>query len=207
MRLWWVIRLALLVMLMQLVNRGFRSWCAIFRKARCHWDSFRAKGTVAFDAITMDVPVRTIGNKGHICLRGGMYGFRDAPMIGDGRILLQARERDARIEIGCKAAFSNNIAIIARCSIKIGDDFLCGHGVEIMDADFHDVDPVSRHKSVGRCAAVEIGNNVWLGARVVVLKGVRIGDHSVIAPGSVVTKDVPSRVIAGGIPAKVIRSI
>ena len=54
---------------------------------------------------------------------------------------------------------------------------------------------------------VIIGNNVWLGSNVKVLKGVSIGDNSIISAGSVVTKSVPENVIAGGIPAKVIKDI
>ena len=54
-------------------------------------------------------------------------------------------------------------------------------------------------------APVRIGNDVWIGAHAVVLKGVTIGDGAVIAAGAVVTKDVPAGVIAGGMPARVIR--
>lgn len=51
---------------------------------------------------------------------------------------------------------------------------------------------------------VIIGNNVWLGAHVVVLPGVTIGDGVIVAAGAVVTKDIPSNVVVGGVPAKVI---
>lgn len=134
-------------------------------------------------------------------------GYRLAMMKGDGRILLQAREPNAEIEIGDRAEFSNNVVVVSRTSIKIGDDFLCGDGVRIMDSDFHEIDPESRHHGPGKTSPVVIGNNVWLGSGVMVLKGVTIGDHSVIAPGSVVSKSIPSRVVAGGVPARVIKEI
>lgn len=155
----------------------------------------------------MDVPVRTKGSTGRITLRGGGFGYRLAPVSGDGRILIQAREKTARIEIGPAAALSNNIVVIARVSITIGNNFLCGDGVRIMDSDFHELSPELRHTGAGKSERVVIGDNVWLGSGVLVLKGVSIGDHSVIAAGSVVTRSIPSRVIAAGNPAKIIRSI
>lgn len=156
----------------------------------------------------MDVPVRAVGNCGRIKIgKQCSMGFQLAMMKGDGRILLQARETNAEIEIGDRAEFSNNVVVVSRTSVKIGDDFLCGDGVRIMDADFHEVDPELRHLGPGKTSPVVIGNNVWLGSGVMVLKGVTIGDHSVIAPGSVVSKSVPSGVVAGGIPARVIKEI
>jgi acetyltransferase-like isoleucine patch superfamily enzyme len=54
-------------------------------------------------------------------------------------------------------------------------------------------------------APVHIGSHVWIGARALILKGVRIGDGAVVAAGSVVTRDVPSRALVAGNPAQVIR--
>ena len=77
----------------------------------------------------------------------------------------------------------------------------------IYDCDFHEINPESRNASVGQILPVSIGDNVWLGSRIMVLKGVSIGSHSVIAAGSIVTQSIPSRCIAAGIPAKVIKKI
>lgn len=77
----------------------------------------------------------------------------------------------------------------------------------IMDSDFHDLDPATRHSGTGGALPVQIGNNVWLGSRVIVQKGVSIGDNSVIAAGAVVTRPVPANVVAGGNPARVIREL
>lgn len=155
----------------------------------------------------MDVPVRTKGNVGRITLHGGCFGYRLAPLIGDGRVLIQAREKTAQIEIGHAAALSNNIAVIARVSITIGNNFLCGDGVRIMDSDFHELSPELRRTGAGKSERVVIGDNVWLGAGVIVLKGVSIGVNSIIAPGSVVTSPIPENVIAGGVPARVIKTL
>lgn len=164
-------------------------------------------GALKITNIHMDVPVRVIGSRGIIELKGGVFGYRLAPSFGDGRILLQAREPSAKISIGKNAAFSNNVSIIARVSIVIGENFLCGDGVRIMDSDFHEVCPEERRSSFGKAMPVLIKDNVWIGSGVYILKGVSIGNHSVIAPGSIVTHDIPDRVVAGGVPAKVIKKI
>ena len=153
------------------------------------------------------VPVRVDGLgcveiKDHVNL-----GFRKAPLIGTGEILLQARTREAVISIGPGTITSNNISIVSVKRIAIGDGCQIGDLVTILDADFHEINPETRNKSEGISNPVEIGSNVWLGSRVMVLKGVSIGDNSVIAAGSVVSKSIPANVIAGGIPARVMRSI
>jgi acetyltransferase-like isoleucine patch superfamily enzyme len=102
------------------------------------------------------------------------------------------------INYGCSFAATHSIRIGARCAI--------GTHVIMMDNDFHEVDP-ERRERMPASAPIVLGANVWLGARVIVLRGVTIGAHSVIGAGSVVTRDIPERVVAAGLPAKVIRSI
>lgn len=70
----------------------------------------------------------------------------------------------------------------------------------------HSLEPKDRHKS-GYAIPITIGINVWIGGSSVILPGVKIGDNSVVAGGSVVTKDVPPNVVVGGNPAKVIKEI
>lgn len=134
-----------------------------------------------------------------------LLGCKPAARAGNGEILLQARESDAVVEIGERVAFSNNISIIATQRISIGNDCLIGDFVLIMDSDFHGIDPRERRSSSGVSRPVVIGNNVWFGSRVIVQKGVTIGDNSIIAAQSVVTRNIPQNSIAGGNPAKVIR--
>lgn len=66
---------------------------------------------------------------------------------------------------------------------------------------------MGRRKHLGIAKPVTIGNDVWMGANVVVLPGVTIGDNVVIAAGAVVTKDVPSNTLVAGVPAKKIRDL
>lgn len=71
----------------------------------------------------------------------------------------------------------------------------------------HPILPELREKAYQYNIPVVIGRNCWLGAGVIVLPGVKIGDNTVIGAGSVVTKDIPSNVVAAGNPCKVLREI
>lgn len=160
------------------------------------------------EQVSFVVPVRTDG-KGKVNIgHNSNLGFRLAPRFGNGEILVQAREAAAEVLIGKNCSFSNNISIVARTKIELGDRCLIGDRVTIMDADFHEIDPDIREKSggPGLTEAVKIGDNCWIGTDVVILKGVVIGAGSVIAPKSVVTKSFPAKSIIAGSPAKLVRS-
>ena len=175
------------------------------------WKASRLSGmtekAVIWPASTRaQVPIR-FGGTGSVVLEEDVsLGYRPAPRIGSGEILLQARGR-ARIRIGRGTAMSNNISLVAMDSIDIGEKCLIGDLVTIMDSDFHRVDPAERWQGSDPAAGVRIGNNVWLGSRVIVLKGVMIGDNTVVAAGAVVVRSLPANVVAAGVPAKVIREL
>ena len=88
--------------------------------------------------------------------------------------------------------------------IYIGDGSLIGHEVVIATLN-HDPDPM--HRADLHPSPVYIGKNVWIGAHATILPGVHIGDGAVVAAGAVVTKDVPSGVIVGGVPGKIIKKV
>ncbi len=67
--------------------------------------------------------------------------------------------------------------------------------------------PAGRREKLGIAEPITIGNDVWIGGNVTILPGVTIGDNVVVAAGAVVTKDLPSNCVVGGIPAKVIKDI
>ena len=113
---------------------------------------------------------------------------------------------DGTLDIGENTFINYGTSISAMQRVTIGRDCNIGTYCMIMDNDFHRLEPERRHE-LPESDPITIGNNVWLGGHVIVLKGVAIGDGSVIAAGSVVTKDVPARSIAAGSPAKVIRKL
>lgn len=121
--------------------------------------------------------------------------------------ILATLKDDATIRIGNNCGFSG-VAIGAAQSVIIGDRVIAGANSSISDTDWHPVDP--KRRAAGEAGAsdpVKIEDDVWLGANVVVLKGVTIGAGSTIAANSVVTKSIPPGVIAGGIPARPLKRI
>jgi acetyltransferase-like isoleucine patch superfamily enzyme len=98
--------------------------------------------------------------------------------------------------------YGSNIAAVSR--VEIGANCLIGQYAIIMDSDHHDP---RDHTSAGKSAPVLIEDNVWLGARVTVLRGAHIGEGAVIGAHSVVTGTIPPHTLAAGAPARVIRSL
>lgn len=110
------------------------------------------------------------------------------------------------LEIGEGTYINYGCSIGATQSVCIGRECNIGTYVIIMDNDFHRLEP-ERRKETPVSAPIVLEENVWLGARVIVLPGVTIGCGSVIGAGGVVTRDIPPRSLAVGVPARVIRSI
>jgi len=117
------------------------------------------------------------------------------------RCSISTETHEAKIEIGNNCGFSST-NICCFDSIKIGNNVRVGANTVIMDSDFHNDDP-----RTSKPRPVQIDDNVWLGANVVVMKGVHIGENTIIGMNSVVTKDIPANVVAAGNPCKVIKSI
>ena len=138
---------------------------------------------------------------------GVAFGCGLAASLGDGAIRLQARAYDSRITIGQGTQFSNNVQIFSGKSVYIGRSCLIGYTVLIMDSDFHNLSPTGRHSQPADSKPVILEDNVFIGSRTIILKGVTIGRDSVIGAGSVVIHSIPSGVSAAGNPAKVIRPL
>jgi len=112
-------------------------------------------------------------------------------------------EKGGRIQLGKNIFINENTRITAYNEISIGDGCWIGWEVNIIDTDFHNIIVNDRMKS--KEAKIIIEENVWIGARAFVLKGVKIGRGAVIAAGSIVTRDVPPECLVAGNPAKIIR--
>jgi acetyltransferase-like isoleucine patch superfamily enzyme len=110
------------------------------------------------------------------------------------------------LEIGDRVLINHGCSIGATKLVRIGERCNIGSQSILIDNAFHELDPERRDEQP-ESAPVILEDNVWLAARVIVLPGVTVGRNSVIGAGSVVTRDVPSDVLAAGIPAKVIRSL
>ena len=108
--------------------------------------------------------------------------------------------------------FGKNVFLNFGCTfvddadIYVGDGTLFGPNVNIVTA-CHPISPKLREYGLQFNKQVHIGKNVWIGANATILPGVNIGDNSVIGAGAVVTKDIPSNVVAVGNPARVLRNI
>ena len=96
-------------------------------------------------------------------------------------------------------------------SIKIGRNCLLAGGVRLADLDGHPTDAIERRSGLPstpeNIRRIEIGDDVWIGARASVLKGVKIGDRSIVGSDAVVTKDVPPDVVVAGNPARVVKNL
>ncbi|HOB29298.1 MAG: sugar O-acetyltransferase [Dethiobacteria bacterium] len=110
------------------------------------------------------------------------------------------------IEVGENFYANFNCVILDVNSVRIGDNVLLGPNVQIYTAT-HPLDPAERLTRREMAKPVVIGDNVWIGGGAIICPGVRIGAHSTIGPGSVVTGDIPAYVFAAGNPCKVIRML
>ncbi|MBA2939911.1 sugar O-acetyltransferase [Paenibacillus sp. CGMCC 1.16610] len=99
-----------------------------------------------------------------------------------------------------------NLTLVDDTHIYVGDYTMFGPNVTVATAG-HPILPELREKAYQFNAPVTIGKNCWIGAGAVLLPGVKIGDNTVIGAGSIVTKDLPSNVIAVGNPCKVLREV
>ncbi|WP_026564919.1 sugar O-acetyltransferase [Bacillus sp. UNC41MFS5] len=109
------------------------------------------------------------------------------------------------IHVGDNFYAGYNCTILDMAEVRIGQNCMIGPNVGIYTAG-HSTEPKGRNKS-GYAIPIRIGNDVWIGGSCVILPGVTIGDHSIVAAGSVVTKDVPTNTIVAGNPAKILKNI
>ena len=108
------------------------------------------------------------------------------------------------LTVGDTTFINSGVSIGVQERVTIGSNCAIGNLCIIMDSDFHSPDD---HTKWPEAKPVTIEDNVWLGARVTVLKGVTIGTGAVVAAGAVVTKDVAPRTLVAGVPARFIRNL
>ena len=124
-------------------------------------------------------------------------------------VILRTLTPEASIHIGNNTGMSG-VCICAAKSIRIGKDCLLGADVIITDTDFHGVSPELRNdpdEHYRTSKPVIIEDNVFIGARSIILKGVTIGTNSVIGAGSIVSGNIPANIIAGGNPCRILKQL
>ncbi|AYG95913.1 sugar O-acetyltransferase [Brevundimonas naejangsanensis] len=110
------------------------------------------------------------------------------------------------IHLGARAFVNANSVFLDCAEIRIGDDFQCGPGVQLLTPE-HPLDAAQRRFGVESARPIRLGDDVWIGGGAIVLAGVTVGDRVVIGAGAVVTRDVPSDVVIAGNPAKIIKRL
>ena len=110
------------------------------------------------------------------------------------------------ISVGDNFYANHGLIILDAAEVEIGDNVFIAPNCNIYTAS-HPIDIVQRNKGLEYAKKVKIGNNVWIGGNVTILPGVTIGDNSTIGAGRVVTKDIPSNIVAYGNPCRVAKNI
>ena len=166
--------------------------------------------------------LRLVRTAAYLRARGVRCGARPMargrlPVVhGGGGIVLgrgfRTRAKQARVELGAGPGgelvvgdhvfLNQGVNVYAARSVRIGDRTRLADNATVYDTDFHPVGP----DRPARVAPVVIGRNVWIGRGAIVLPGVTIGDHSVVAAGAVVTDPVPPRTVVAGNPARELRT-
>lgn len=110
------------------------------------------------------------------------------------------------IQIGARTFLNFGVVALDVARIVIGDDVQIGPNVQLLTPT-HPLDAGLRREKWEAAKPITIGSNVWLGGGVIVLAGVTIGDNTVVGAGAVVSRDLPSDVVALGVPARITRSL
>jgi acetyltransferase-like isoleucine patch superfamily enzyme len=130
------------------------------------------------------------------------------PLAPNRPVVISTRKPGAVLIIGDHFGMTGGSIVVDK-HVKIGNNVAVGANTIICDTDFHPLQSIKRFQdpNKGAAAPIIIEDNVFIGMQCLILKGVTIGEGSVIGAGSVVTKNVPSRVIVAGNPARIIREL
>lgn len=146
--------------------------------------------------------------RGLVTLNNVQLGVWPSPGLLSSLGYIEARRLGSAVTINSSTVINNNFSIIADKSfILIGSRCLIGPNVFITDSDFHSLNKSSRNDGLHVCKPVIIGDDVFVGEGTKILKGVHVGNGSVIASGSLVVNDVEANCLYAGVPAKKIREL
>jgi acetyltransferase-like isoleucine patch superfamily enzyme len=166
--------------------------------ARLAWLKLRFRGRLQTEGLCFVCPGGQLELGRNATLRIGRWAW-----IGHGT---KIRVHEGTVSIGAKSVLGQDCTISAYQSVAIGRECIIADRVMLIDFDHGVVDverPIRLQGIYKR--DVRVGHNVWLGYGACVLRGVTIGDNSVVGTNAVVTRDVPADAVAAGVPARVIR--
>lgn len=160
------------------------------------------------------------GNNNELICNGKIYNLEILIEGTDNSIIIEnakewvkntritIRGNNCRVKIGKNSSIneSNIVCMGLNTQIHIGDECMFAEQIEIWNTDSHPIfDRDNQDTPINKSKSIYIGNHVWLGSRSVVLKGVHIGENSIVGLGSIVTKDIPKNVVAVGNPCRIVR--
>jgi len=121
-------------------------------------------------------------------------------------LTIDMKNENSLIKIGDKTSIEEaRITSFEPYKIEIGKDCMFSADIVIMNTDVHKIYDIDTKLKTNEGKSINIGNHVWLGIRAIILKGVTIGDNSIVAAGSIVTKDVKANTIVSGNPARQVK--
>jgi len=178
-------------------NGMLNRWYAVLL-LRLVWLKLRFRGRLQTDGIAFVCPGVQFEIGPHARVVLGRWSW-----LGHGT---KVRAHEGEVLIGAKSVLGQECTISAYQHVAIGRECIVADRVMLIDFD-HGVVEVERPIRLQGIYKrdVNVGNNVWIGYGACVLRGVTVGDNSVIGTNSVVTKDLPANAVAGGVPARVIR--
>jgi maltose O-acetyltransferase len=151
-----------------------------------------------------------INNNGILVLGNNVqFGYGTSPLFHSNYSQISVKSINGRVSIGDNTLINNGFQISSESDfgVEIGANCLIGTNFQCADSDFHSLNPLERKSGIPKMAGVFIGENVFIGSDVSVLKGTRIGKDCVVAAGSICNKIYPDGSIIAGIPAKEIGSV
>jgi acetyltransferase-like isoleucine patch superfamily enzyme len=169
----------------------------VARLVRTRWLS-RAGRRLRLDGLAFIGPKVTIEIGEKASVRLGRWTW-----IGKGT---KIRCHEGEVRIGAKTVMGEECTISAYQHVSIGEQCIVADRVMLIDFDHNvaEVERPIRHQGIYK-RDVRVGNNVWIGYGAQILRGVTVGDNSIIGASAVVNKDVPANAVVGGVPAEIIR--
>ncbi len=166
--------------------------------ARWLWLKARWRGRLQTDGLCFVCPGVTFEIGRDAVVRLGRWSW-----IGDG---CKIRAHEGLVEIGAKSVLGQECTISSFQHVSIGRECILADRVMLIDFDHGvvEVERPIRDQGIYK-RDVRVGHNCWLGYGACILRGVTVGDNSVVGTSSVVTKDLPANSVSGGVPAKVLR--